>query len=66
MNYHKVTDEYYWLLKADNILIGGEDVGLCDGMGGCKVIADTGTSLLTGPSDDLYSLLTKLNVDDDC
>lgn len=42
-------------MKADNILIGGKDVGLCNG--GCSVIADTGTSLLTGPSDALYDLL---------
>lgn len=51
-------------MKADNILLGGQDVGLCSR--GCNVIADTGTSLLTGPSDDLYSLLGKLNVDDNC
>jgi cathepsin D len=53
--WHEVTDKYYWLLNADNILVNGEDLGLCKR--GCKVVADTGTSLLTGPSDDLMTLL---------
>lgn len=51
-------------MKADNILVGGEDIGLCKG--GCRVIADTGTSLLTGPTDDLFALLEKLHVDENC
>jgi len=51
MHWHKVVDQYYWTIKADNILVGGKDVGACNG--GCNVIADTGTSLLTGPSSDL-------------
>ena len=55
---------YYWMIKADNILVGGEDIGLCPS--GCKVIADSGTSLITGPTDDLFTLLEKLNVDDNC
>jgi len=64
INYHKVVDEYYWELKADNILVDGKNIGLC--RGGCKVIADTGTSLITGPSDDLYTILDSLNIDEDC
>lgn len=55
LHFHSVTDKYYWLLDADNILVGGKDVGLCKH--GCKVVADTGTSLLTGPSDALMTLI---------
>lgn len=66
LNYHRVIDEYYWMIKADNILVGGEDVGLCKGREGCRVIADSGTSLLTGPTDDLFTLLSKLQVDENC
>jgi hypothetical protein len=51
MNWHNIVDKYYWTVKADNILVGGKDIGLCKD--GCKVVADTGTSLLTGPSDKL-------------
>lgn len=62
--WHEVADKYYWLLEADNILVNGEDLGLCKR--GCRVVADTGTSLLTGPSDELMTLLDKLNIDENC
>lgn len=55
LHFHNVVDKYYWLLDADNILVGGKDVGLCKH--GCKVVADTGTSLLTGPSASLMDLV---------
>jgi len=64
LTYHRVIDEYYWLLDCDNILVGGQDIGLCDN--GCKVIADTGTSLITGPTEDLFTMLGNLNVDENC
>ena len=47
----------YWMLKGDNILVGGQDLGLCDD--GCYFIMDTGTSILTGPSTQLNTLLSK-------
>jgi cathepsin D len=64
VKYYDVVDQYYWTIQADNILINNEDVGLCNG--GCRVIADTGTTLITGPSGDLDQLLGMLEVDDTC
>lgn len=59
-----MIDKYYWMVKADNILVDGQDVGFCPK--GCKVIADTGTSLITGPTDDLLRLLDLADVDPQC
>ena len=56
VHWHKVVDKYYWSLEAQNILIGGKDIGLCDR--GCRVLADTGTSIMTAPFDDLSKLLS--------
>eukprot|EP01016_Furgasonia_blochmanni_P034834 TRINITY_DN37_c0_g1_i4.p1 TRINITY_DN37_c0_g1~~TRINITY_DN37_c0_g1_i4.p1 ORF type:complete len:508 (-),score=200.66 TRINITY_DN37_c0_g1_i4:205-1596(-) len=64
VKFYEVVNEYYWTIRADNILIGGEDLGLCSD--GCNVIADTGTTLITGPSDQLDTLLDSLEVDDTC
>lgn len=44
-----VTKKGYWQFAADDFLLGGTSHGWCPG--GCKAIADTGTSLLAGPSD---------------
>ena len=52
------------MFRADNILVGGKDLGLCPN--GCRLIADSGTSLITGPTDQLFDLLDKLNVDENC
>jgi cathepsin D len=54
INYVDVNDRYYWTIKADKILVGGKDIGLCDN---CNVICDTGTSLITGPNSKLIKLL---------
>lgn len=54
LHYHQVIDQYYWTIQADKILVGGEDLGICNK---CKLVVDTGTSLITGPYDDLQKLL---------
>lgn len=64
LTYHKVLRDFYWLVAADNILVGGKDVGVCKG--GCYVIADTGTSIITGPTYEIMTLMDKINVSDNC
>jgi len=56
-----VTQKFYWSLRASAILVDGKKVpGVCDN--GCTVVADTGTSLLTGPTDELEILLGIMSV----
>ena len=45
------------MIKAEKILLNGKDTELCKN---CNVIADTGTSLITGPTDELMSLLDNI------
>ena len=49
--YAPITREGYWQIKMDDFKVAGRSLGVCDGEDGCQVIADTGTSLLAGPSD---------------
>jgi len=46
-----VTREAYWQFKMDDIAMGGQSLGFCEGASGCAAIADSGTSLLAGPSE---------------
>lgn len=56
INWADVNNKYYWTVTAEKILVGGKDIGLCNN---CNVIADTGTSLITGPTYELSKLLGK-------
>jgi len=53
-----LTSETYWEFKLDNFLLGSQD-GFVPA-GGIKAIADTGTSLIVGPTDAMTKINTKL------
>jgi len=62
--YFKVIDFFYWTIKLDDIRIGKQSLGLC--RNGCKAIVNTGTSLITGPSQEVRKLLKFMPVENDC
>ncbi|XP_008578656.1 PREDICTED: cathepsin E isoform X1 [Galeopterus variegatus] len=53
LNWVPVTKQGYWQITLDEIQVGGA-VMFCSE--GCQAIVDTGTSLLTGPSDKIKQL----------
>eukprot|EP00301_Raphidiophrys_heterophryoidea_P025909 c8807_g1_i1.p1 GENE.c8807_g1_i1~~c8807_g1_i1.p1 ORF type:complete len:439 (-),score=116.52 c8807_g1_i1:171-1430(-) len=55
----------YWTLKLTDILIDGQPMGVCK-PAGCPIAIDTGTSLITGPSNMINRLISKIDVDPDC
>jgi len=52
--YVDVSVQGYWQFAVDGISVSNSTVALCDG--GCQAIADTGTSLITGPTDEIKLL----------
>ncbi|XP_030053846.1 cathepsin D [Microcaecilia unicolor] len=52
-HYLNVTHKAYWQIKADEVAVG-DQLTLCKG--GCQAILDTGTSLITGPTEEIHAL----------
>jgi cathepsin D len=60
-----VSKPFYWEVNLIDILYDGESTGACTSPP-CKAVVDTGTSLLTGPSQYTTKMLRKLGVDRGC
>jgi len=58
--YTNITKEGYWQFLAHDFLINGKSQGFCPA-GGCKTIADTGTSLLAGPTEVVAKINKMIN-----
>lgn len=61
LHYHPVVKKSWWTLSLDKVLVGGKNTGLCTKKTKCKIIMDTGSSLMATPPWALAPLLSKLN-----
>jgi len=52
--YVDVTVQGYWQFTMDSLAVSGDSTAFCDG--GCKAIADTGTSLIIGPTSEVKKI----------
>merc|ERR1711963_165511 len=58
ITYVPLTAETYWEFAMDDFQENGQSLGWCTS--GCKAIADTGTSVITGPADNINALNRQL------
>jgi len=66
INYHPVVKKTWWTLNLDRVLINGQDSLLCTSSTKCKIIMDTGSSLMASPPWALNSLLSQISKYSDC
>ena len=59
IHYVPLTRKGYWEVKADNILFKSKDYCSENGTG-CRAIVDSGTSLISGPSETVKKINRKL------
>jgi len=60
LTYVPLTAETYWEFHMDDFQESGSSLGWCSTSSPCKAIADTGTSLITGPTDNMNTLNRQL------
>jgi cathepsin D len=65
MRFVEVAKAFYWELKMKDLSINGVRQNVCP-HGPCKLVVDTGTSLLTGPRSHISKLLHDIKIGRDC
>ena len=66
IEYFPVVKKSWWTLKLDKVLINGIDSFLCTPQRDCKIIMDTGSSLMATPPWALNTLLSQISRFSDC
>lgn len=62
-----VAKQFYWETRLTDIELDGVPQKFCEHTdNGCKIVFDTGTSLVTGPYDAIETLLDRFHIDPDC
>lgn len=61
IQYVPLSDQDYWRFKLDDIQVSGKSTGFCTSASPCKAIADTGTSLLAGPTKAVTAINQLIN-----
>jgi len=59
INYVPLSSDTYWAFTMGDVQLSNTSLGFCPS-GGCNAIADTGTSLIAGPTAQVDALNTKL------
>jgi len=57
MVFVEVSKQMYWELSLKDIYVGGTKMNVCGRESECKLVVDTGTSLLTGPSSSVSRIV---------